>query len=81
MSHRTTRAPLEAHSLPATVVTAVAAVAAVLAAVAGASAPGTAVTVAATVVTVLVVQRGQTALAARRRTGRSALLGTTAHAG
>jgi len=81
MSHRTTRAPTEAHSLSATVITAAAAVLAVLVAVAAASAPATTVTVAATVVAVLAVQRGRKALATRRHTGRGDTLGTTPHAG
>jgi hypothetical protein len=81
MTDRPTRAPVEAYSLSATVVTAAAAVVAVLAAVASASAPATAVAVAATVVAVLVVQRGRKALATRRRAGRRDAFGTTPHAG
>ncbi|CAM2930544.1 hypothetical protein [Halobacterium salinarum] len=81
MSHRTTRAPAEAHSLPATVLTAAAAVVAVFAAVAVVSAPGTAVTVAATVVAVLAVQRGRKALATRGHAGHRDSLGTPRHAG
>jgi len=81
MSHQTPRAPVEEHSLPATVYTAAAAVVAVLAAVATASAPTTALTVAATVVAVLAVQRGREALATRRRVRHGDALGTTPHAG
>jgi hypothetical protein len=81
MSHRPTRAPIEAYSLSATVAVATAAVVAVLAAVASASAPVTAVTVAATVVAVLAVQRGRKAVAVRDRTGHRDGLGTIPHAG
>jgi len=81
MSHRTTRAPVEEHSLPATVLTATAAVVAVLAAVATASAPATALIVAATVVGVLAVQRGRKALATNGHAGHRDSLGTPRHAG
>jgi len=80
MSHRTTRAPTEAHSLPATVLTASAAVVAVLAIVTTASAPATAVTVAATVITVLVVLRDHSATAGLRDAGPSDAIGTSRHA-
>jgi len=81
MTDPTTRAPTEAHSLPATVAPAAAALLAVLAAVATASAPATAVTVAVTVVAVLALQRGRRALATRHGTGSSRRLGTPRHAG